>query len=94
MGYIKKKDFFRRRRSRNKVFVGELVNGLGNIKDQDVNKNLVIAILNSEYFSRKKKNKIHLDKSISFLNINEKICRQKKDKMFLINISIILLITK
>ena len=42
----------------------------------------------------RKKNKLYLDKSISFLNINEKISRQKKDKMFFINISIILLITK
>ena len=55
MGYIKKKDFFRRRRSRNKVFVGEPVNGLGNIKDYAVNKNLVIAIVNSEHFIREKK---------------------------------------
>ena len=66
------------------MFVGEHVNGLGNIKDYDVNKNLVRAILNSEYFSRKKKNKLHLDKSISFFNINEKISRQKKIKCFLL----------
>ena len=48
------------------MFVCEPVNGFWNIKDYEVNKNLVRAILNSEYFSRNKKNNLQLDKSISF----------------------------